>query len=67
MEFCSLPFEEALQCATINPARQVGAQDTYGEIEIGKSADLLIIKDIESPCIDGMIIRGKLTCGGFDE
>ena len=66
-DFCSLDFAEALPCATINPARQIGVQDRYGSIDIGKSADLIMINDIESPEISGMMIRGKALYGGFDE
>lgn len=67
MEFCSLSFAEALRCATINPASQVAVTDRYGSIDIGKNADLLIVKDIESPKLEGVIIRGKLVSGGIDE
>jgi imidazolonepropionase-like amidohydrolase len=35
--------EEALQTATINPARLVGAEATTGSITVGKTADLVLV------------------------
>lgn len=66
-EFCTIDFAKALNCATVNPARQVGLFDSYGSIDFGKSADLLLINDINSPKIDGLVIRGRLIVGGVDE
>ena len=66
-DFCSITFAEAILCATANPALQVGIQDKHGSIDIGKRADLLIVNDIESPRLDGIIIRGKLAYGGINE
>jgi N-acetylglucosamine-6-phosphate deacetylase len=45
MEFtgCSLP--EAVQCATLNPARLLGIADRKGSIAMGKDADLVIFDD----------------------
>ena len=37
-----LPKEEALRAVTLSPARIFGVDDTYGSIEIGKSASLII-------------------------
>ena len=66
-EFCMIDFAKALPCATVNPAKQVGIFDKYGSIDVGKSADLIIINDIDSPKIDGLVIRGRLFFGGVDE
>lgn len=42
-EFAHIPFEDALRCASINPARAVGADNIIGSIEPGKRADLVVI------------------------
>lgn len=34
--------EDAIRCATINPARSVGIDEKVGSLEVGKCADLLI-------------------------
>ena len=34
---------EALKTATINPARFLGIEDSYGTIEVGKTADLVLL------------------------
>ena len=66
-EFCMIDFAKALPCATVNPAKQIGVFDRYGSIDVGKNADLIIINDIDSPNIDGLVIRGRLIVGGVDE
>lgn len=40
-----LPVWEAVKMASLNPASFLGIQETYGSIEPGKSADLLIFDD----------------------
>ena len=35
---------EAIQCATLNPARFLGRQDSLGTIERGKRADLILLE-----------------------
>ncbi|MBR4169230.1 MAG: amidohydrolase family protein [Lachnospiraceae bacterium] len=37
-----IPAEEAIKCATINPARSIGADDFAGSIESGKRADFAV-------------------------
>ncbi len=60
MSFCGATLEEALVTATKNPADQVNIYNGFGSIDIGKSADLLILKRSDKPSIDKIIIRGKL-------
>ena len=40
-----LPVWEAVKMASLNPASFLGIQETYGSIQPGKSADLLIFDD----------------------
>ncbi|MBQ9773630.1 MAG: N-acetylglucosamine-6-phosphate deacetylase [Clostridia bacterium] len=41
MAFAGIGLQDAIACATLNPARMVGISDTVGSIEVGKRADLL--------------------------
>ena len=38
-----IPLEDAVACATINPAREIGADDVCGSITPGKAADLVLL------------------------
>ena len=60
MRFCEIPFEHALICATANPAKTVGIYDKHGSLEIGKYADMMLIRDIYEPKADKIFIRGRL-------
>ena len=57
---------EALQTATINPAKFLGIEKDYGSIEIGKTADLVLLTEnplfhIENTKkIDSVMINGIL-------
>jgi imidazolonepropionase-like amidohydrolase len=58
---------QALQTATINPARFLGREDTQGTIEVGKRADLILLD--ANPLLDirnvtqiaDVVVRGKLV------
>jgi imidazolonepropionase-like amidohydrolase len=58
---------EALQTATINPARFLGREASQGTVEVGKRADLLLLD--ADPLVDirntsrgaAVIVRGKLV------
>uniref|UniRef100_Q021L6 Amidohydrolase n=1 Tax=Solibacter usitatus (strain Ellin6076) TaxID=234267 RepID=Q021L6_SOLUE len=58
---------QALQTATINPARFLGREDTQGAIEVGKRADLILLRanplvDIRNVSqIEDVVVRGKLV------
>jgi len=58
---------QALQTATINPARFLGREDTQGTIEMGKRADLILLErnplvDIRNVAnIENVVVRGKLV------
>jgi len=59
-----MPFEEALEALTIQPARVLGVEDSIGSIEPGKDADLVILTGeplrlgtwVETTIIDGEIV-----------
>ncbi len=50
--------EDAVKCATINPARSVGADDMIGSIETGKYADFLLI-DRDTLELKEVYLRGS--------
>lgn len=59
-EFAHIPFEDAVRCASINPASVVGADNVIGSIEPGKRADLVVLdKDHK---ILATYCRGKKIC-----
>ena len=57
---------EALQTATINPARFLGREDSQGAVQAGKRADLVLLEadpllDIRNVSkISAVVVRGKL-------
>ena len=65
MRFCGISFEEAVLSATATPARQMGVYDSCGSIDIGKSADLLVVDSFDRSVIDKVIVRGiSVKLGG---
>ena len=52
-----IPLEDAVRCASYNPARSIKVLDNYGSIEPGKIASLLVI-DRELN-LKGVLLRGK--------
>ena len=55
-----IPLETCIACATINPAKSLGVEKTYGVIAPGRKADLILMDDqleIQSVIKDGKIIR----------
>ncbi len=54
-----IPLEDAVLCASANPARALGLFGDYGSIEPGKYADLVILnRDLE---IEKVIKKGKIV------
>ena len=57
---------QAIQTATINPARFLGRENTQGSIEVGKRADLVLLEadpltDVRNTrCIAAVLVRGRL-------
>lgn len=59
MSFTGASLEEALPCATENPAKQVGIFDVCGSIQTGKRADLVILAENEPFTIENVAVGGK--------
>ena len=64
MDFAGLSLAEALPCATVNPAQEVGIFDTVGSITVGKRADILILSDEKKADVEQIILRGWLLHRG---
>ena len=48
----NLPLETAVACATMHPAKALGAYDRYGSITPGKAADMVLLtKDLETQLV----------------
>jgi len=57
-----LSLHEAVNLATLNPAKAAGINNHTGSIEIGKDADLLIVKLIDNiPMVTHTMVRGNLV------
>ena len=54
-----IPLEDAVRCASENPARSIGMFSTRGSIEVGKTADAVLLrkKDLS---VQQVILRGRL-------
>lgn len=54
-----IPLEEAVACATANPAKSLGAYDQYGSITPGKKANLVLLDsslEVKAVIKDGKIV-----------
>lgn len=61
MEFCSVPLEEAVKFATVNPARLIKAE-LVGKLDNGYCADFIVIDDKNNPQISRVYVGGKQIC-----
>lgn len=65
MAAAGLPLDKILAAATINGARMIGIDNSYGTVEVGKKANLLLLKEnpLESvsawDTIDTVILGGR--------
>ncbi|MFM9837804.1 MAG: alpha-D-ribose 1-methylphosphonate 5-triphosphate diphosphatase [Cyclobacteriaceae bacterium] len=58
----SMPLTDAVNLATLNPAKAVGISDHTGSIEKGKYADLLIVKLYDGiPMVTHTIVKGDIV------
>jgi alpha-D-ribose 1-methylphosphonate 5-triphosphate diphosphatase len=57
-----MPLHEAVNMATLNPARAAGISDYTGSIETGKDADLVIVKLLNQlPMVTHTIVQGQVV------
>ena len=58
-----IPLEDAVKCATANPAKAIGIFGQYGSLTPGKQADVVILdKDLDICCIiksGGIVYKKK--------
>jgi N-acetylglucosamine-6-phosphate deacetylase len=47
MAFAGASFADAVLCATRNPAKMLGVEDSIGTLEVGKRADLLLVDEAD--------------------
>ena len=64
-DFCGIPLDEAIFCATVNPAKEVGIYDICGSIDPGKRADLVFCEPSFDRGVRRLNIR-RVICGGAD-
>ncbi|MBO7403642.1 MAG: amidohydrolase family protein, partial [Clostridia bacterium] len=58
MKFTGRTLEDALPCATSNPAEMVGIADTCGSLAAGRRADIVMITDKNVPAIESVWVSG---------
>lgn len=62
-----IPLEEAVACASENPAKEIGIYDVCGSITKGKAADLVLLDEelnVRSVYAEGKLIRSYDSWGG---
>ena len=59
MRFTGRTLEDALPCATSNPAEMVGIADTCGSLAAGRRADIVMIEDKAAPAIESVWVAGE--------
>ena len=59
MKFTGRTLEDALPCATSNPAEMVGIADTCGSLAAGRRADIVMIEDKAAPAIESVWVAGE--------
>jgi len=55
-----IPLGSAVKCASVNPAKQIGIYDCYGNIASGKYANAILL-DKDSLQIKSLIFKGRLV------
>ena len=51
-----ISLEDAIACASMNPAKEIGIYDTCGSITVGKAADLVLLD--EELCVKAVFVDG---------
>lgn len=53
-----IPLESAVKCAAVNSAKSVGIYDQYGSITVGKTANMVLLKEEDLSTVQ-VILKGK--------
>ena len=48
-----IPFEKVIECATVNPARELGLLDTAGSLTEGFAADVAVLRPVDMETVHG--------------
>jgi predicted amidohydrolase len=56
-----MKFEDVVACCTVNPARVVGWQDRIGSLEVGRDADIAVLRIVDEPINLRDSVGGELT------
>ena len=59
MKFANKTLEEAVLCATANPAKMVGIDNVCGSIKNGLRADFIMINDKNAPVLQSVWVCGE--------
>lgn len=53
-----IPLESAVKCAAVNSAKSVGIYDQYGSITVGKTANMVLLKEEDLSTVQ-VVLKGK--------
>ncbi|OGG50683.1 MAG: hypothetical protein A3F84_09645 [Candidatus Handelsmanbacteria bacterium RIFCSPLOWO2_12_FULL_64_10] len=62
--FCGLPLSDAVRMASPNPARLLGIHDRAGSVEVGRSADLTLLRwdaDRQTLKVEATLVQGEVV------
>jgi dihydroorotase len=59
--YLGMKFEDVVACCTVNPARIVGWQDRIGSLEVGRDADIAVLRIVDEPINLRDSVGGELT------
>ena len=63
----ALSLSDAFRLVTLNPARAVGMADRFGSVEVGKTADLIVVRTFDDgfPYVSRALVAGQVL-GSWD-
>lgn len=62
LESEGVPLSKAVAMASLNPAKTLGRAETIGSIELGKRADVIVVRKVrEIPLVQSTIVDGTLV------
>jgi alpha-D-ribose 1-methylphosphonate 5-triphosphate diphosphatase len=67
LESAGIPLSEAVAMVSLNPAKALGRAEAIGSIELGKRADLIIVKKVRNnPLVRTTIVDGVIVSDARD-